>query len=101
MRWRWAIVGMAALPSVVGCPVVPPASEWGDTDVGCADHWSLAHFGSGVLLGPTFGDDSFAPSMAVLVGWEIIEPSMWPGETAQNQVCDIGWGGLGWLMSTR
>lgn len=90
---------VAAMPSIVGCPVVPPASQWGATDTGCLDHWSLAHFGSGVLLGEALGDDGFWPSMAVLACWEVVEPSFWPGETARNQQCDMGVGGLGWLAS--
>jgi hypothetical protein len=93
------LLAFGLIPSLVGCPVVPPASEWGPTDVGCLDHWSLAHYGSGVLLGQALGEDSFWPSMAVLAGWEVVEPSVWPTETSLNQWCDIATGGVGWLTT--
>ena len=99
LRKAYVLAATGMLPSLVGCPVVPPASEWGATDVGCLDHWSLAHFGSGVLLGDALREDSFWPSMAVLAGWEVVEPSMWPTETSLNQWCDIAVGGVGWLTT--
>ena len=52
-----------------------------------------------MLLGEALGEEGFLPSMAALIGWEAVEPSFWPGETAHNQVCDIAVGGLGWLAS--
>jgi hypothetical protein len=88
------------IPSVVGCPVVPSASQWGETNTGCLDQWSLVHFGSGFILGEALGDDRFFPSMAILVAWEIAEPLFWPGENGENQLCDIAVGGFGWAAST-
>ncbi len=99
LRKRKQLAVLMAIPSVVGCPVIPPASQWGPTDVGCLDHWSLLHFGSGLLLGGALGEDGLVPTVASLVGWEAVEPSFWPGETALNQQCDIAVGSLGWFTS--
>ena len=93
------LLAAGVLPSLVGCPVVPPASQWGPTDVGCLDHWSLVHFGSGLVLGATLGNSSLWPSMAVLSGWEMVEPTFWPGESGLNQQCDLVVGGAGWFAS--
>ncbi len=90
---------VAAIPSMAGCPMIPPASTGEATEVDCLDGWSVMHFGSGVMLGETLGDDGFWPTTAALIGWEVVEPSFWPGESVQNQRCDIGIGGLGWLAS--
>jgi len=88
------------LISLAGCPVFLPAGEWAGTDLACLDHWSVGHFDSGVALGGILGRDSFGLSLAALVGWEVFEPSVWPGESAQNQYCDIVVGGLGWVVGT-
>ncbi len=102
LRATQMLLTLTPVLSVVGCPVVPPASEWGAANVGCLDQWSLAHLESGMLLGEALGEDNLWPSMAALVGWEIVEPSVWhgEGETAQNQCCDVLVGGLGWSLAT-
>lgn len=99
LRTKHIILVIAPIVSVIGCPVVPPASEWGAPDVGCLDQWSLAHFESGILLGDVLGEDSFWPTMTMLVGWEVVEPSAWPGEEPVNQICDLWVGGAGWLVA--
>jgi hypothetical protein len=73
----------------------------GEPDVGCLDAYSLAHFTGGFLLDQQFGNDAFLPSMAALVGWELIEPLVWPGyaETDLNVQCDLLLGVLGWMWA--
>ena len=93
------LLAVATIPSIAGCPLIPPTSTGGTTDVDCLDGWTVIHFGSGVLLGEALGDDGFWPTTAILTGWEVAEPSFWPGETVNNQRCDIAAGGLGWLAS--
>ncbi len=66
---------------------------------GCVDFWTAVHFGAGYLLGGRQGEDGFQESVALLVGYELVEPHFWPhfGENGLNQGCDLVFGVLGWL----
>ena len=89
--------------STLGCEVMDPVPgiHGSTTDLSCVDEWTFAHLASGAALGRTMGRDGFAPSVAVLVGFEGIEPHFWPGwcETNSNQQCDIAAGLLGWFAA--
>ena len=71
-------------------------------EAACLDLWSLAHIGSGYVIGTRLDDDSAAPTLAMLVAWEIAESGVWPGfnESGLNQSCDIVVGMLGWLIES-
>ena len=90
---------VTALPSVIGCPVLPAGNHWGQMDESCLDVWSVGHFATGAALGAGLGRDSFWASTGLLVAWEFIEPGLYPGESHTNQVCDVGIGELGWLAA--
>ena len=79
----------------VGDPAVVSTSA----DQTCLDAWSYVHFGSGFALGDQLGTEDFTPTSFLLVLWEIVEPSIWPGyaETPENIGCDLVFGSFGWL----
>lgn len=70
-------------------------------NVGCFDSWSLVHVGSGIGFGELLGEDSFFATLAILAGYELIEPSvtLFSGESRINQQCDVAVGMLGWAAS--
>ncbi|MBU0719430.1 MAG: hypothetical protein KJ749_14375 [Planctomycetes bacterium] len=88
----------ACLPAGCGALPIPPEEE--RIEKACIDFWSTVHFGSGYLLGQELGEDSFFPTLLVLVEYEVAEPYFWVGwsENRLNQRCDIAIGALGWLV---
>lgn len=62
------------------------------------DGWTLVHFTSGAILGAL--GVPFIPTLVILIGWEIIEPYIWPGwnESIENQIVDVIAGMLGWFL---
>jgi hypothetical protein len=103
-RLSW-IVAPALLASLVGCGTFnpPPVDEDTGLERSCLDAWSLAHAVSGAAIGEVLNDqsDGFAKGLAALVGWEFVEPHIWPGwnESGRNQVCDIVIGTITLLMT--
>ena len=71
------------------------------------DMWTIVHFLVGVILGVILrystGFDfigKFLIAAFLLILWEKIEPIIWPGwnETLENQVCDVIFGLIGFLI---
>ena len=101
------------------CPVALLAAGCGNFDLGaslfqhslqegdegvveekeCFDFWTSVHVISGYYLGEDLGEENFAASMLLLLGYELLEPALWPlfGESQLNQECDMAVGALGWL----
>ncbi len=87
-----------------GTTAPPPPDQESPTsgkDIDCVDVWSFVHFTSGYLLGLAIDSDSFVPTYAALLGWELLESSIWPGwgESEVNQHCDMYAGSYGWLIA--
>lgn len=104
MMNRVSVAAVVLLAGMTGCGTLdPPADDGGGgIDKACADAWSLAHLASGALLSEALGPDSFGQSVAAVVGWEVLEPWVWPDwyETGVNQGCDVIAGVIGWLWLT-
>ena len=93
------------------CPVALLAAGCGNFDLGaslfqhslqegdegvveekeCFDFWTSVHVISGYYLGEDLGEENFAASMLLLLGWPLF------GESQLNQECDMAVGALGWL----
>ncbi|UCG16477.1 MAG: hypothetical protein JSV19_00260 [Phycisphaerales bacterium] len=101
---RVSVAAVVLLVGMSGCGAAdPPADDGGSgIDKACADPWSLVHVASGALLSNRLGPDSFEQCVAAVVGWEVIEPWVWPNwyETSVNQGCDVIAGVVGWLWLT-
>ncbi len=72
----------------------------GPLNTACLDDWSLVHLGTGVMLGQVLGKQGWEIAESMLLGWEVVEPHVWPGfdESLFNQQCDIVVGSLGYLL---
>ena len=104
MASRISVMAVVLVLGMSGCGTVdPPADDGGSgIDKACADSWSLVHLASGAMLRDRLGPDSFDQCAVAVIGWEVIEPWVWPNwyETGLNQGCDIIAGVVGWLWLT-
>ncbi len=92
MRFLALVVTIALLLTIPACGVFEPATpdEIG-TEKDLIDAWSFVHAASGATIGYVLNSNEFEKGLGLLIGWETIEPYVWPGwdEAPRNQISDV------------
>jgi hypothetical protein len=110
MTRNLCFVALCALAGpMCGCGLFDPANfgavgdETSDEkNYECLDQpWTALHVLSGAGLAFALGHDHFAETMALLIGWELIEDGVSTVfvEAPTNQICDVFVGAAGWAAT--